>query len=87
MPNTKSAERRMRNSARKQAHNRSIKTRLRSLEKGYLRVLGDGNKEEAAKALRAISSAFDKAAKSGVVHRATANRKKSRLSLRLAQAK
>jgi small subunit ribosomal protein S20 len=87
MPNTKSAERRMRNSARKQAHNRSIKTRLHSLEKGYLRVLGGGNKEEAAKALRAISSAFDKAAKSGVVHRATADRKKSRLSLRLARAK
>jgi ribosomal protein S20 len=55
MPNTKSAERRMRNSARKN--------------------------------LRTISSAFDKAAKSGTVHRATADRKKSRLALRLAKAK
>jgi small subunit ribosomal protein S20 len=87
MPNTKSAERRMRNSARKRTQNRSVKTRLHSLERGYLRALGSGNKEEAAKALRAITSAFDKAAKSGVVHRATANRKKSRLSLRLAQAR
>jgi small subunit ribosomal protein S20 len=87
MPNTKSAERRMRNSARKQSHNRSLKARLHTLEKGYLQLLGSGQKEEAAKALRSISSAFDKAAKVGVVHRATANRKKSRLALRLAAAK
>ncbi len=87
MPNTKSAERRMRNSARKQAHNRSTASRLHTLEKGYLQLLETGKKDEAAKSLRALSSAFDKAAKSGVVHRATANRKKSRLALRLAAAK
>ena len=87
MPNTKSAERRMRNSARKQLHNRSIKSRLRTLEKRYLQVLTDGKKDEAATSLKAISSAFDKAVKSGVVHRATADRKKSRLAIRLARAK
>ncbi len=87
MPNTKSAERRMRNSARKHAHNRSIKSSLHTLETSYLGLLVAGKKDEAAKALRAISSAFDKAAKSGVVHRATADRKKSRLALRLAHAK
>jgi small subunit ribosomal protein S20 len=87
MPNTKSAERRMRNSARKQAHNRSIESRLHTLERGYLQLLETGKKDEAAQSLRALSSAFDKAAKSGVVHRATANRKKSRLALRLGAAK
>ncbi len=87
MPNTRSAERRMRNSARKQLHNRSIKSRLHTLERGYLVLLDEGKKDDAAKALRTISSAFDKAAKSGVVHRATADRKKSRLALRLAHAK
>ena len=87
MPNTKSAERRMRSSSRKRLHNRSIKSRLHTLERGYLQLLGTGKKEEAAKAFRDISSAFDKAAKSGVVHRATADRKKSRLALRLAHAK
>ena len=87
MPNTKSAERRMRNSARKQSHNRSMKSRLHTLERGYLELLGAGKKDDAAKALRTISSAFDKAAKSGVVHRATADRKKSRLALRFARAK
>jgi small subunit ribosomal protein S20 len=83
MPNTRSAERRMRNSARKKLHNRSIKSRLHTLEKNYLALISTGKKEDAAKALRDVSSAFDKAVKSGVVHKATANRKKSRLSVRL----
>jgi small subunit ribosomal protein S20 len=87
MPNTKSAERRMRNSARKQSHNRSIKSRLHTLERSYLELLGSGKKDDAAKALRNMSSAFDKAAKSGVIHRATADRKKSRLALRFARTK
>lgn len=87
MPNTKSAERRMRNSARKQLHNHSIKSRLHTLEKGYLKLLGAGRKDDATKALPQVASAYDKAAKAGVVHRATANRKKSRLALRLVQAK
>ena len=85
MPNTKSAERRMRSSARKRAHNRSFKSRLHTLEQGYLELLTAGKKDEAASSLRALSSAFDKAAKSGVIHRATADRKKSRLALRLAK--
>ena len=87
MPNTKSAERRMRNSARKHLHNRSLKSRLHTLESAYLHLLGAGKRDDAAKALQQISSAFDKAAKAGVVHRATANRKKSRLALRLAHTK
>jgi small subunit ribosomal protein S20 len=87
MPNTKSAERRMRNSARKNLRNRSAKSRLHTLEKSYLELLSAGKKDDAAKELRSLSSAFDKAAKQGIVHRATADRKKSRLALRLAQAK
>ena len=77
----------MRNSARKQLQNRSTKSRLHTLERSYLELLGAGKKEDASKALRDLSSAFDKAAKSGVVHRATADRKKSRLALRLARTK
>jgi len=87
MPNTKSAERRVRNSARKHLKNQSIKSRLKTLERGYLTVLTTGKKDEAAVAFRGVCSAYDKAAKSGVVHRATANRKKSRLAVRLAGLK
>ena len=87
MPNTKSAERRMRNSGRKRLQNRSIKSRLHSLERRYSQLLTAGKKEDASKAFRDISSAFDKAAKSGVVHERQANRKKSRLAARLAAVK
>ena len=84
MPNTKSAERRMRNSERKQARNRSVTSRLKSLEKRYNAALKTGKKDEAGTALRDTLSAFDKAVKAGVIPRATANRKKSRLTIRLA---
>jgi small subunit ribosomal protein S20 len=87
MPNTKSAERRMRNSARKQLRNRSVKSRLKTMEKRYTAALKAGKKEDATTALREAMSAFDKAVKNGVVPRGMANRKKSRLSLRLAALK
>jgi small subunit ribosomal protein S20 len=87
MPNTKSAERRMRNSARKQLRNRSVKSRLKSMERRYAASLKTGKKEDATTALREAISTFDKAVKSGVIPRGTANRKKSRLTLRLASLK
>jgi small subunit ribosomal protein S20 len=87
MPNTKSAERRMRNSARKHARNRAVESRLKTLEKRYNAALKSGKKDEATTALRSAVSALDKAAKNGVIHRGTADRKKSRLATRLATAK
>ena len=73
----------MRNSARKHLANKSIKSRLKTLEGNYLAALKK-DRAEAQNALRSITSALDKAAKSGAIHRGTADRKKSRLSLRLA---
>ena len=84
MPNTKSAERRMRSNERKHMHNRSITSKLRGLEKNFRSLIAGGKKDEAAKALSGVHSAFDKAVKSGVMPRPTANRKKSRLALALA---
>ena len=83
MPNTKSAERRMRGSARKQLRNHSVKSRLHTLEKNYSALLTAGKKDDATAALRTFSSALDKAAKHGIVHRSMASRKKSRLTVRL----
>lgn len=73
----------MRSSARKRLHNRSIKSALHQLEKKYVALLASGKKEDAAASLRAVTSAFDKAAKNGVIHKSMASRKKSRLSVRL----
>jgi small subunit ribosomal protein S20 len=83
MPNTKSAGRRMRNSVRKRLQNQSVKSRLHTLKTSYASLLLAGKKEDAAKSLRQFTSALDKAAKAGVIHRAKANRTKSRLNVRL----
>ena len=87
MPNTKSAERRMRNSARKQLHNRSIASRLHSLEKKYSLSIAAGKKDAATTAFQLVVSAWDKAAKTGAVPKARADRKKSRLALQLSRLK
>jgi small subunit ribosomal protein S20 len=87
MPKTKSAARRMRSNERRRLRNRNVKTKLNRLEKSYLAAAAAGKKDEAAKGLKNITSALDKAAKGGVVHRATVNRKKSRLALRLNKLK
>ncbi|MGO8766591.1 MAG: 30S ribosomal protein S20 [Limisphaerales bacterium] len=80
MPITKSAERRMRNSQRKQLHNRSVKSNLRRLEKDFRATVAAGKKDDAAKLLPGLYSAFDKAVKFRTLPRPTVNRKKSRLA-------
>ena len=87
MPNTKSAERRMRNNARKQLQNHSVKSRLKTLTRNYQDALKAGKRDDAVKAYQIVTSAFDKAAKRGVIHRANADRKKSRLALQLGKLK
>lgn len=82
MPNTKSAEKRVRGSVRKAARNQSVKSRLKTLEKKYVALAAAGKTEEANTALRAVSSALAKAAKAGVIPKARASRKRSRLQLR-----
>jgi len=75
----------MRNSKRKQLHNRSVTSNLRRVEKEFRAVIAAGKQDEAAKLLPGVHSAYDKAVKVGVVKRPTANRKKSRLALALAR--
>jgi small subunit ribosomal protein S20 len=87
MPNTKSAERRMRGNERKHLHNRSIISRLRKSEKGLRESITAGKKDDATKSLPDVLSALDKAVKSKVITRASANRKKSRITLALNRAK
>ena len=83
MPNTKSAERRMRNSARKKLQNSRVKSNLRRVEKEFRATVTAKKLDEAVKLLPGVHSAYDKAVKTGVIARATANRKKSRLALTL----
>lgn len=87
MANTKSAERRTRANERKRLNNRATLSRVRRAEKAYEAALAAGKKDDAKKALSAVSSAYDKAVKSNAVKRGTADRKKSRLATKFAKLK
>jgi small subunit ribosomal protein S20 len=82
MANTRSAGKRARQSLRRAVHNRSVKTHLRRLQKRIRSA-----PESSADQIHAAISAIDKAAKSGVIHRNAANRRKARLNKALAETK
>ena len=80
MPNIRSAEKRVRSSARKTRFNRAVKSRVATLERRLGRAVDEGRKEDALALLPRVVSAYDKAAKKGVCHRNRADQKKSRHS-------
>ena len=77
----------MRQSTRRHLHNQTISSRLKTLEKNYESLVQAGKRNDAKLALAAVSSALDKAAKTGVIHQGKADRKKSRLAIHLAKIK
>ncbi len=83
MPNTASAAKQARASLRRQRHNKSIKSRLHTLERKFFALLGEKKSTEAAATYQSLTSALDKAAKVQVIHANTASRKKSRLAKQL----
>jgi len=87
MANTASAAKAARGSERKHLRNRAVKTGLHTLQKRLLGLISAGKKDLAAATLARMSSALDKAAKRGVIHRNNAARQKSRLAMRLAALK
>ncbi|MBQ8082391.1 MAG: 30S ribosomal protein S20 [Clostridia bacterium] len=84
MPNIKSAEKRVKVSKKKNLRNRMIKSGVKTAVKKYVATLGT---EEANVQLSAATSAIDKAAAKGVIHKNAANRRKARLAKKLAAAK
>jgi small subunit ribosomal protein S20 len=79
MANTRSADKRARQTLGRAAHNRSVKTHLRKLQKQIRSA-----PELGADQIRAAISAIDKAAKRGIIHRNVANSRKARLNKTLA---
>ena len=80
-----SAAKHMRADARKHAKNMARKAKLKDTEKALNAAVAAGNKEEASKALSACFAQLDKAAKTCVIHSNKADRKKSRLTARVAK--
>lgn len=82
MANTKSAAKRSRQSLTRANQNRSVRTRLRTLQKR-----ARGSDKPDAEQIRSLISALDKAAKRGIIHRNAADRRKARLNKLLAGAR
>lgn len=84
MANIKSAAKRALQSETRRARNSSVVSSLKSSQKKVREALAGGNKDAARAEFVAFSSALDKAAKRGVIHKNSANRKKSTINRALA---
>lgn len=80
MPNIKSAKKRMRQSIKRTARNRVRKEKLKKAVKAYKSTLATGENQAVAEELKKVSKAIDKAKVKGILHKNTANRRKSRLA-------
>jgi small subunit ribosomal protein S20 len=82
IPNHPSARKRHRQSLKRQARNRAIKTRVRTAAKLALDAIDANDKEAAAQSLRQVMKVLHKAASKGTLNHNAANRKIARLSRR-----
>jgi small subunit ribosomal protein S20 len=85
MPVTKSAEKQRRKSIKARERNRAVKADFRNKVKEVSKGIKGNHKDLEKKAAEAVS-AIDKAAKTGVIHKGAADRRKSRLMLALNKA-
>ncbi|PYJ94648.1 MAG: 30S ribosomal protein S20 [Verrucomicrobia bacterium] len=82
MANTRSAAKRARQTLKRSVRNRSVVTRLRTMQKQVR-----SSERPSAEQIRAAIAAVDKAAKRGIIHRNAADRRKARLNRVLTAAK
>ena len=87
MPVTKSAEKHIRVSERKQARNKPIRTLCKTNINKAEKLILSGELEAAQKAVVTAISSLDKAAEKGVLHANNAARRKSHLMKKLNEAK
>jgi small subunit ribosomal protein S20 len=81
-----SAEKRHRQSLKRQARNRTIKTRVRTVTKHALETIDGANADAAQAALREAARVLQKAASKRTIKRNTVSRKIARLARRLNRA-
>ena len=84
MANTPQAKKRIRRNANRAQINGARVSRIRTFIKAVESALTAGNKDDAAKALRAAQPEMARGVARGVMHKNTASRKFSRLTKRVA---
>ena len=85
MANHKSALKRVRQTIKRTAHNRSMRADLRTIIKKFRLLQESGNIEQARDAYTDVQKNIDKAITKGILHKRTGSRYKSRLALSLAK--
>lgn len=80
----KSALKANRQNIKRRAHNRALRSKLRTGLKKFRAAVAGEDKDAARAALSGAQSLVDKMAAKGIIHRNTAARYKSRLAARLA---
>jgi small subunit ribosomal protein S20 len=83
MPSHKSAEKRVRVTAKRTAVNKARRSQIRSAIRSVEEALAAGDKKAATEALKAAEPQIMRGVSKGVVHKNTGSRKVSRLSARL----
>lgn len=83
MPTSRSSKKSLRKSRARNAHNRDVRSAVRTSLRRVRTALAGGDAAAATAAFRACLSTIDKAAKRGIVHPNTARRHQSRLAKRL----
>jgi small subunit ribosomal protein S20 len=86
MANTKSAAKRARQGGARRTRNASVTNALKSEQKKLRVALAGGKLDEARSEYSNASAALDKAAKRGIIHKNSANRRKSSLNRALRSA-
>lgn len=81
MANIKSAKKRIEVIDRQTMENKTCRSKIATYVKKYKVAVDNGEKETAAKVLSETFSLIDSAVSKGILQKATANRKKARLSL------
>lgn len=81
MANIKSAKKRILVGKKKEMRNKAVKSEVKTVVKNVEAAVAAGNKEDADKALTLATSKISKAASKGILHKNTASRKISRLTL------
>lgn len=86
MANTRSAEKRNRQTQKRRARNQGVRTRVKSAVKKVRETLERGELAAAQQAFLEAARVIDQASSKGVVHRNTASRKIARLARAVAKA-
>ncbi|MDR0536013.1 MAG: 30S ribosomal protein S20 [Puniceicoccales bacterium] len=87
MANIKSSEKDIRRTEKRTAANKAVRSRLKTLTKTAREAVKGNDTDKAKAAVATTASAFDKAAKTGIVHKNKANRLKSQLAKAAAKTK